>query len=153
MFGIGLPELIFILALALIVLGPERLPQVARQVARFVNDLKRAADDFKEQVESEALGDLKELEKLTNNDLTDADDPASAFSKKIDTLEKAAKMLDISQADRQPGGLGPEWKPASGPEESQTAVEKGQEDEGDVTEATQGPDPVDPEAAESSKEQ
>jgi sec-independent protein translocase protein TatB len=44
MFGIGLPELLLILALALIVLGPDRLPQLARQIARYMGKLKRASE-------------------------------------------------------------------------------------------------------------
>jgi Tat protein translocase TatB subunit len=59
-FGIGLPELLFILALALIVLGPERLPKVARQLARLLGELKKAGEDFKNQLDLEGLKDIKD---------------------------------------------------------------------------------------------
>lgn len=50
MFGIGLPELILILALALIVVGPDKLPDLARSVAKGVLDLKRTANTLKESL-------------------------------------------------------------------------------------------------------
>ncbi|OEU49987.1 MAG: hypothetical protein BA871_04770 [Desulfuromonadales bacterium C00003096] len=55
MFGIGLPELLLILALALIVLGPDKLPQLARQIARYMGKLKRASEELKSQLDIESL--------------------------------------------------------------------------------------------------
>jgi len=56
MFGIGLPELLLILALALIVLGPDKLPQLAGQIARYIGELKRASEELKSQLDIESLG-------------------------------------------------------------------------------------------------
>ena len=50
MFGIGLPELIVIFVLALLVLGPERLPEVARMVGRAYGQLRRASEDFQRTI-------------------------------------------------------------------------------------------------------
>jgi len=55
MFGIGLPELLLILALALIVLGPDKLPQLARQIAEYMGKLKRASEELKSQLDIESL--------------------------------------------------------------------------------------------------
>jgi Tat protein translocase TatB subunit len=46
LFGIGLPELIMIMLVALVVIGPERLPEVASQVGRTVADLKKQANQL-----------------------------------------------------------------------------------------------------------
>lgn len=49
MLGIGAEELILVLIVALLVLGPERLPRVARDVGRVVGDLRRTSDEFREE--------------------------------------------------------------------------------------------------------
>ncbi|GAB6192374.1 twin-arginine translocase TatA/TatE family subunit [Desulfocastanea catecholica] len=47
MFGIGLPEMILILALALIVVGPDKLPDLARSMAKGLVELKKTAEGLK----------------------------------------------------------------------------------------------------------
>lgn len=47
MFGLGIWEVVAILVTALLILGPEKMPQVARQVARFISELKRVSDDVR----------------------------------------------------------------------------------------------------------
>lgn len=56
MFGIGLPELILIMAIALIVVGPEKLPTLAKTLARQVVELKRAAGAVQESLRQEDEG-------------------------------------------------------------------------------------------------
>jgi sec-independent protein translocase protein TatA len=50
MLGIGLPELILIMVLALLVLGPQRLPEVARLVGRAYAQLRRASEEFQHTI-------------------------------------------------------------------------------------------------------
>lgn len=61
MFGIGLPEMILILALALIVVGPDKLPDLARSLAKGLMDLKKTAEGLKESFAEEGnpLDDIK----------------------------------------------------------------------------------------------
>src|SRR5271165_1125850 len=53
MFNIGPGELVIILILALVLLGPKRLPEVARTVGKGMRELRRATEDLKGSVESE----------------------------------------------------------------------------------------------------
>jgi Tat protein translocase TatB subunit len=49
MFGVGPEELVLVLIIALIVLGPERMPKVARDIGRVVGDLRRTSDELREE--------------------------------------------------------------------------------------------------------
>lgn len=45
--------MIFIFFLALILFGPKKMPEIGRQVARFLNEFRRASNEFRSQIESE----------------------------------------------------------------------------------------------------
>lgn len=54
MFGIGMPELLLILAVALIVLGPKKLPEMARALGRGLAEFRRTTDDMKRELQTAA---------------------------------------------------------------------------------------------------
>ena len=49
MFNVGGPEFLVILLVALIVLGPSRLPDAARQVGKFMGEMKRMSSGFQQE--------------------------------------------------------------------------------------------------------
>jgi len=59
MFGIGVPELLVIFVVALIVLGPQRLPEVAKFLGKALAEFRKATDDISEELSS-ARGMLEE---------------------------------------------------------------------------------------------
>jgi TatA/E family protein of Tat protein translocase len=51
MFGMGMPEILLILAIALIVIGPKKLPDLAKSVGKAFGEFKRATQDFKQAID------------------------------------------------------------------------------------------------------
>ena len=60
MFNIGLPEILIIGAIALIVFGPNKLPELAKALGRAMREFKKATDEVKESFEAETR-DLEEI--------------------------------------------------------------------------------------------
>ena len=50
MFGIGMSEMLIILAVALLVFGPQKLPEIAKSIAKGLKELRRAGDDLRSSV-------------------------------------------------------------------------------------------------------
>ena len=50
MFGIGGQEIVIIALLFLVIFGPSKLPQMARDLGRFVTEARRSIDEFKEEL-------------------------------------------------------------------------------------------------------
>ncbi|MDF1593843.1 MAG: twin-arginine translocase TatA/TatE family subunit [Desulfobacterales bacterium] len=60
MFGIGMPEMLLILAIALIVIGPKKLPDLAKSIGRAFGEFKRATSELKQSIDiNDDLHDVK----------------------------------------------------------------------------------------------
>lgn len=51
--NLGMSEMIFIFLLALLIFGPRKLPEIAREVGKFMAEFKRAGNEFRNQIETE----------------------------------------------------------------------------------------------------
>jgi TatA/E family protein of Tat protein translocase len=67
MFNIGFPELLIILAIALIIFGPNKLPELAKGLGRAMREFRKATDEVKESFEAETR-DLNELKDVVSEE-------------------------------------------------------------------------------------
>ena len=86
MFGIGIPELVIILIVALLVVGPSKLPELARSMGKALGEFRRLADDVKETIEQEMA---KEPEK---EEETQKQAQKEEEAQKAEVEQQAAKM-------------------------------------------------------------
>jgi TatA/E family protein of Tat protein translocase len=94
MFNIGLPELLIIVAIALIVFGPNKLPELAKAFGRAMREFKKATEEVKESFEAET----KELEEYKHT-LTDENllaDLAEQISPTEPTTEETSPLAEPS---------------------------------------------------------
>lgn len=90
MFGLGVPELIFILVLALLIFGPKRLPEIGRTIGRGMSEFRKASNDLKRTINVE----------LALDEAPPAPSPPSPMirpSRQLDSL-RAARLPDGSPA-------------------------------------------------------
>jgi len=84
MFGIGLMEMLVILAVALLVVGPDKLPGLARSLARTILELKKTAESMKNEFMAEnPLSDLKTLKTDLLDLKPDLQEAARRFQERI----------------------------------------------------------------------
>lgn len=91
MFGIGMPEMLLILAIALIVIGPKKLPDLAKSLGRAFAEFKQATSELKESFEIDS--ELKDI-KTTFNDMSS--DIKEAIDVDIDTKPENQNLSDNS---------------------------------------------------------
>ncbi len=86
MFGIGFPELIVIMIVALLVVGPSKLPDLARTLGKTLQEFRRMADDVKGTLEEEIkdVDTTKEQEDQTEIKKTKKADTENSSQNKTD---------------------------------------------------------------------
>ena len=91
MFGIGMPELLLLLAIALIVVGPKKLPELAKALGRGFAEFKKATNDLKESLDTST--DFTEL-KQSFDDIQETVVDASIPADPNDEAEAEADEVD-----------------------------------------------------------
>jgi Tat protein translocase TatB subunit len=86
MFGIGTWELVVILALALIILGPAKLPQVAKSIGKGLASLRKSADEVKKEIDLDGL--TSEITDIT------ADSEVAELKQMVDVRGHIRRALD-----------------------------------------------------------
>ncbi|GAB4350817.1 MAG: hypothetical protein Kow0099_34610 [Candidatus Abyssubacteria bacterium] len=94
MIGIGPLELIVILIVALLVIGPEKMPELARALARVMRDLRIAMDEVREQFEEFTREDLIGKREIENYYRETVDSVKKSIEAPPEELEKLGKELE-----------------------------------------------------------
>ncbi len=107
MFGLGFPEIIFILIVATIILGPEHMPRAARAIGRWSAKLRSAATSFETALTEdedfrEVKNDLHEIKselKAARNEMVSARNEVTDVSEEThQAFQKAREELTLFQA-------------------------------------------------------
>jgi Tat protein translocase TatB subunit len=89
MFGIGMPELLLLLAIALIVVGPKKLPELAKALGRGIAEFKKATNELKESLETNTeFSELKQSFDDIQETVVDATLPSKP-SEELDSEEES----------------------------------------------------------------
>ncbi|HEX8817235.1 MAG TPA: twin-arginine translocase TatA/TatE family subunit [Terriglobales bacterium] len=97
----GFSETIFLFFLALLIFGPKKLPEIARQLAKVMNDLRRASFEFKSQIESEIAH--IEADKLPTPTAT----PMGAIASSTSKTELVVEPTAVSAPEPVPAAAAP----------------------------------------------
>ncbi len=110
MFDIGLPEFFVLGVIALLVFGPERLPEVALQAARMIRRLRGMAESAKTELTADLEPHMREL-----NELRELDPRKMAKRYVLDPVKEDGTLDQLRSASRLKPTNGPKPKKASLP--------------------------------------
>lgn len=112
MFDIGLSELMFIAVVALVVIGPERLPKVARTAGHILGRLQRYVSDVKADINREMqLDELKTLQKQMTDQVNSISSSVSHEMREVESSVGKAVEPVLVDSVLSPGGTSIEMSP------------------------------------------
>jgi Tat protein translocase TatB subunit len=127
MLNVGPLELLVVLAVALIVVGPERLPELARSVGRVLRQFRDVQNEVRDLVASEVDDDVRQAAsdfKKVTGDLTRATDVKGAVRRAERTIkDEAAKFRTPRSTPRTKGSAATPPEPTTAPEPERPAGE------------------------------
>ncbi len=99
LFGIGFPQIMLIFVIALIVFGPDRLPGMARQAGRYINQLRRLTQDARSEIQNltkdlDIRDDLNSVKNDLLNIKNDLTATAGGLSKDFENIRKDISLRD-----------------------------------------------------------
>jgi TatA/E family protein of Tat protein translocase len=101
MFGIGMPELLLILAIALIVVGPSKLPELARALGRGIAEFKKATSELKETLDTNSA--VSEVRQTISDAKRDLAELSLSSSEEEETHPDQSVRTGADPGQEQPG--------------------------------------------------
>ncbi len=100
MLGLGFWEIVLIAVIALLVVGPDQLPTLARNLARFINELKRSTDDFKREINNEEFVSSSQIEESNSTDKAkELSSTLGSEAQQVESLAETQASADIQSKD------------------------------------------------------
>jgi TatA/E family protein of Tat protein translocase len=160
MFGIGMPEMLLLLAIALIVIGPKKLPDLAKSLGRAMREFKKATNELKETMQiDEDLSEVKKAFTGVNTDIKDAvmssgetsgketdEAPSTPESEKTEAAATDAEPPDTGSKLAELKQAFDNWNADEGLPPREAETEPRPEAEADPQESTEAKKPEVPEA-------
>jgi sec-independent protein translocase protein TatA len=104
--GLGMPEVVLILVIALIVFGPRKLPELGKSLGQAMQQFRRASEDFKRTWEQEVEFDkVRKPDTATNssshdyNSSNSYNDPYNPYGSEADSSHQAASLATESHTE------------------------------------------------------
>ncbi|MGB3633123.1 MAG: twin-arginine translocase TatA/TatE family subunit [Rubrobacteraceae bacterium] len=95
MFGVGPSEFVMVFLLVLLLFGPSKLPQMARDIGRFVGEARRSIDEFKDELtsagEEEEENKTSHRQRRKNSPAKKEDEPAETANGEGSTEANSVK--------------------------------------------------------------
>lgn len=114
MMNLGMDEMLFIAILALVLIGPKQLPEVARTLARFINDLKRSVNSVKDEFQTQIKFDQDEIRRkiMETNSIRSSNESSSTINTPHDnsTLRAEATSSKAEGSQSTFSSTGEGWK-------------------------------------------
>ncbi len=103
MFNIGLPELILIIIIAIVVVGPDRIPEVAKMLGKTIGTIKNALDDVKGSIEKEVYSEiekpLKDIDAEIKVEVERAYQEAQKIKEEVEKPIETTKSSEENKSD------------------------------------------------------
>lgn len=122
--NLGMPEMIFIFLLALVVVGPKKLPELGRQLGKFLAEFKRASNEFKNQLETEMLNIELEERSKKQDDGSKILPPEQSWERLMRPITESVsrgkqELVSIMNSEPEPSkSIAPPSEPPSSPAKS-----------------------------------
>jgi len=106
MFGIGMPELLVVVGIALVIVGPKKIPDLAKSLGKGFAEFKKATQEIKNQLEiDDTIHDIKDTINDAKGDIINVsskDELSSHTNHKVenDEIKNAKETYDEIKADK-----------------------------------------------------
>ncbi len=109
MFGIGLPELIVIMVIALVVIGPSKLPDLAKALGKGLAEFKKASQEIKDSfnldeeintIKSETIDTINDFKDSLEDMGDDEDEDQEDSDEKLDTSAEDTVDTEVAETEK-----------------------------------------------------